>query len=124
MHVHFIYYMLYYNGFIIVLGPLLFIIYVNDIYSAIHNSQHGMFADDLALYREIRTLDNCELLQNDLVSIASWSQQWQLQLNWNKCEAINITNKQTLYYFHIIFIIIPFDGALKFAIWVLSLTLT
>ena len=77
-----------------VLGPLLFIIYVNNIYSAIHNSQHGMFADDLALYREIRTLDDCELLQSDLANVASWSQQWQLQLNWNKCEAINITNKR------------------------------
>ena len=59
-----------------VLGPLLFIIYVNDIYSAIHNSRHGMFADDLALYREVCTLDDCELLQNDLANVASWSQRW------------------------------------------------
>ena len=77
-----------------VLGPLLFIIYVNDIYSVIHDSRHGMFADDLALYREIHTLDDCQLLQNDLTNVSSWSQRWQLQLNWTKCEAINITNKR------------------------------
>ena len=53
-----------------------------------------MFADDLALYREVHTLDDCQLLQNNLTNISSWSQQWQLQLNWNNCEAINITNKQ------------------------------
>ena len=77
-----------------VLGPLLFIIYVNDIYSVIHNSSHGMFADDLTLYRAVRTLDDCELLPNDLTNVASWSQRWQLKLNWTKCEAINITNKR------------------------------
>ena len=53
-----------------------------------------MFADDLALYREIHTLDDCQLLQNDLTNVSSWSQRWQLQLNWTKCEAINITNKR------------------------------
>jgi len=46
-----------------VLGPLLFIIYVNDIFSVIHHSRHGMFAGDLALYREVCTLSDCELLQ-------------------------------------------------------------
>ena len=69
-----------------VLGLLLFIIYVTDIYLAI--------ADDLALHREVYTLDDWELVQNDLANFASCSQQWQLQLNWNKCEAINTTNKQ------------------------------
>ena len=55
-----------------VLGPLMFIINVNhDIYSAIQNSQHGMFAVDLVLYREIHTLDDCELLQNYLADVAS-----------------------------------------------------
>jgi len=77
-----------------VLGPLLFIIYVNDIYSVIHHSRHGMFADDLALYREVCTLTDCELLQGDLSNVSSWSQRWQLKLNWSKCEAISITNKR------------------------------
>ena len=30
-----------------------------------------MFADDLALYGEVRTLDDCELLQNDLGNVVS-----------------------------------------------------
>ena len=53
-----------------------------------------MFADDLTLYKEVCTLADCDLLQNDLSNVFSWSQCWQLKLNWNKCEAINITNKR------------------------------
>ena len=34
-----------------ILGPLLFILYVNDIYSVIHHSKHGMFADDLSIQK-------------------------------------------------------------------------
>ena len=32
----------------------------------LYHSKHGMFADDLTLYKEISTLANCELLQSDL----------------------------------------------------------
>ena len=106
-----------------VLGPLLFIIYVNDIYSVIHNTRLGMFADDLALYREVRILDDCELLQNDLTNV-SWSHRWQLKLNWTKCEAINITNRRHSLLLYMVYITIPFNDALNFAIWILSLILT
>ena len=46
-----------------ILGPLLFILYVNDIYSVIHYSKHGMFADDLSLYKDVSTTTDCALLQ-------------------------------------------------------------
>ena len=48
----------------------------------------------MTLYREVCALDDCKLLQEDLSHVCSWSQQWQLQLNWDKCEAVNITNKR------------------------------
>ena len=78
-----------------VLGPLLFILYVNDIYSVINYSKHGMFADDLAIYREVHTSADCKLLQSDLASVLLWSQRWQLSLNSAKCEAINVSNKRS-----------------------------
>ena len=78
-----------------VLGPLLFILYVNDIYSVINHSKHGMFADDLTLYTEVHTSADCKLLQDDLASVLLWSQRWQLSLNSAKCEAINISNKRS-----------------------------
>ena len=56
-----------------VLGPLLFILYVNDIYSVINHSKHGMFTDDLTLYTEAHTSADCRLLQDDLASVLLWS---------------------------------------------------
>ena len=76
-------------------GPLLFILYVNDIYSVIHHSKHGMFADDLSIYMEVSTPADCALLQHDLDGIVRWSNQWQLQLNCSKCEALNVSNKRS-----------------------------
>ena len=78
-----------------ILGPLLFILYVNDIYSVIHHSKHGMFADDLSIYMEVSTPADCALLQHDLDGIVRWSNQWQLQLNCSKCEALNVSNKRS-----------------------------
>ena len=78
-----------------ILGPLLFILYVNDIYSVIHHSKHGMFADDLSIYTEVSTTADCVLLQHDLDGIVQWSKQWQLQLNCSKCEALNVSNKRS-----------------------------
>ena len=52
-----------------ILGPLFFIIYIKDIYTVINHSKHGMFADDLTMYREVCTHSNCELLRDDLVRV-------------------------------------------------------
>ena len=73
----------------------LFYIYVNDIYSTIHHSKHGMFADDLSIYKDVSTTADCTLLQLDLDSIVQWSKRWQLQLNCCKCEALNVSNKRS-----------------------------
>ena len=76
------------------LGPLLFILYVNDIKSVISHSSLKMFADDLTLYRSITDDDDCELLQWDLWKIYEWTLTWLLRLNPLKCEALNIANKR------------------------------
>ena len=80
-----------------ILGPLLFILYVNDIKSVISHSYLKMFADDLTLYRNIASVSDCELLQWDLRRIYEWTLTWLLRLNLLKCEALNITNKAVLY---------------------------
>ena len=48
-----------------VLGPILFLIYVNDI-PEIVNCSIKMFADDTKLFRTVKTIDDCKILQNDL----------------------------------------------------------
>ncbi len=46
-----------------VLGPLLFLIYINDLSLSTRNSSTRLFADDSLLYRAVKTLDDCRLLQ-------------------------------------------------------------
>ena len=55
-----------------VLGPLLFILYINDVVNTIISpgSDLNMFADDMVLYRIIRTTVDYTLLQNDVHSIS------------------------------------------------------
>ena len=77
-----------------VLGPLLFILYVNDVVSVIKHSTLKMFADDLILYREVVSIEDCQKLQQDLTQVYEWSLSWLLRLHPKKYEAINITNKR------------------------------
>jgi hypothetical protein len=49
-----------------VLGPILFLIYINDITSIVKNSYVKLFADDSKLYIRVSSTDDCQLLQDDL----------------------------------------------------------
>ena len=77
-----------------VLGPLLFIIYVNDIMDEV-SSSGGLFADDCVIYREVSHRSDVEELQRDLEIISNWTKTWQLALNVEKCEVMEITNRRT-----------------------------
>ena len=60
-----------------VLGPMLFLIYVNDFPEEVLSTLK-LFADDTKLYREIQNDHDKELLQNDLNELMDWSVKWQL----------------------------------------------
>ena len=81
-----------------VLGPILFLIYINDISRNII-SNTKLFADDMKLYRLLRdrllrdTKKDVEELQKDLIRLESWSYVWQLKFNTDKCEAMRIFKK-------------------------------
>ena len=67
-----------------VLGPLLFLIYVNDLPAVVENAIK-LFADNTKVYRVIESYD-AETLQQDLLEIMKWSKKWQLPLNITKCK--------------------------------------
>ena len=77
-----------------VLGPLLFLLYINDLHDVVSHSELSVFADDAALFREICSSGDCDLLQEDLNNVGCWSEHWQLWIIPPKCEALSISNKR------------------------------
>ena len=75
-----------------VLGPVLFLFYINDITDNI-NSQIRLFADDSVIYREINDHQDHLILQRDLDNLSVWADLWQLNFNITKCYHLGITNK-------------------------------
>ena len=54
-----------------VLGPILFVIFINDLSTKIDSPVY-MFADDTKVYRSIKSEDDIERLQSDLDELDSW----------------------------------------------------
>lgn len=76
-----------------VLGPLLFLIFINDIPNEI-SSTIRLFADDCVLYRRISSIADQIILQNDLSNIQQWCSRWLMQLNINKCKVMQVSRKR------------------------------
>ena len=78
-----------------VLGPTLFLLFINDITQNI-DSDIRLFADDCLIYRPIDTPNDHILLQQDLTRLHEWSVQWQMEFNVNKCFIMQIHNNRTV----------------------------
>ena len=77
-----------------VLGPLMFLLYINDITKDI-NSALRLFADDCLLYRVINSAEDANMLQEDLNRLSEWANTWQLRFNVSKCTVIRCTRSLT-----------------------------
>ena len=78
-----------------VLGPLLFLIYVNDLASLpiSDRSQLVLYADDLLLFRPIsHPSDYCHL-RDDIAAIEAWTWNNSLRFNTSKCKYMTISRK-------------------------------
>jgi hypothetical protein len=75
-----------------VLGPLMFIIYMNDIGSAIKECQYYLFADDTLLSVSGNSVQEClEKLNSDLENLSKWLKFNKLKLNVSKTKHLMIT---------------------------------
>ena len=76
-----------------VLAPLLFNLFINDIVSSM-TCNALLFADDLKIFKVIRSVNDCLLLQKDLQSLCDWCGVNKLALNYGKCKKITISLKR------------------------------
>ena len=75
-----------------VLGPMLFVLYVNDLPSISQNSPVFLFADDMKVFHRIRDLNDRRELQEDLTRICAWTDRWLLELHPDKCVTMTVGN--------------------------------
>ena len=81
-----------------VLGPLLFVIFINDLSVNIFNKLE-LFADDTKIIAKIVNESSSEVLQHDLNKLVKWSHDWSIKFNDEKCKVMHIgkTNPQFKY---------------------------
>jgi len=78
-----------------VLGPLLFLIYINDTPCRV-SSPIALFTDNAYLYREIISVTDVDTLQNDLDQLVNWEKDWSMEFHSKKCQILRLTNKKKI----------------------------
>ena len=81
-----------------VLGPLMFLIFINDLPSYV-KSRVCLFSDDTVIYLIIKSESDCRLLQDDLHSLEKWESDWCMEFNPSKCKVIQVTRRRTPFKF-------------------------
>ena len=77
-----------------VLGPALFLVYINDLPEGLACTPR-LFADDCLLYRVIDSDADTEQLQPELLQLESWESRWVREFAAEKCQVLTITRKHT-----------------------------
>jgi hypothetical protein len=75
-----------------VLGPTLFVLYINDMPECVHASTY-LFADDTKIYKQTRNISDVESLQKDLDSLQKWSDT--KKFHPNKCKVMNVMSSNS-----------------------------
>ena len=80
-----------------ILGPLLFLIYINDITHVVQHCHIRLFADDTCLSIEVDDRERAaEHLEQDLSAISRWAKTWLVTFSPPKTESLVISNKANL----------------------------
>ena len=80
------------------LGPLFFIIYINDLPGVISgDSSFALYAGDSKLYRVINSPEDITPFQGDLDKISDWCKENKMKVNVKECKIMRITRKRVLW---------------------------
>ena len=78
-----------------ILGPLLFVLFINDIYTNIDpNTNIELYADDTKMRRRINSIHDCEFLQNDIKSLYKWAIDNKMKFHPGKCKVLTISKEK------------------------------
>lgn len=76
-----------------VMGPLLFLAYINDL-PDVETSNVKLFADDCLIYKTIQSTNDTVQPQQDLSALEKWENDWQMAFHPQKCSTIHISKKR------------------------------
>ena len=78
-----------------VLGPLLFLIYINDMPDVVSEGTFiRLFADDCLAYRRVKTAEDQAILQRDLKALNDWASRWGMRFNPAKCQIMHLARSK------------------------------
>lgn len=77
-----------------ILGPLMFLLMVNDLPSVVSHARCLLYADDLKLFLEIKTEADCMALQRDIDAVCQWSSTNAMEFNTTKCCAMTFGRRR------------------------------
>ena len=87
-----------------IIGPLLFVLFINDIYNHISEGTNiALYADDTKIWRRISSYNDCVTLNNDIASLKNWADINRMNFHPTKCKVLALTLKHPNYY------VLPFD---------------
>ena len=75
-----------------VLGPCLFLFYINDLPDNL-SSTVRLFTDDNLLYLTVESQSDTNSLQKDLDELENWENRWLMEFNIDKCQILRVTHK-------------------------------
>lgn len=79
-----------------VIGPLLFLLYINDIADLFPGKINmKLFADDIKIYIEIEDYSECESFQRSIDTVLDWAKKWQLKLSIKKCHYMRVSLRKS-----------------------------
>ena len=76
------------------LGPLMFVVFINDLPDASNAINTAFYADDSKIFGAVKCVHDCEVVQTTLSNMDEWTRYNNIQFNISKCKVLTVTRKK------------------------------